>query len=163
MAKRAGRTQARGLARLCAVALIGLGLCLPHQGHAAQGLPLRWITTHDAALRLMPELTFEDSPTLTIVPSDDLDLKAPPLVILAGIALLPSIANALIVAYRNLLYGGIIVEMEGDHLVIRTDRRLPYGTLIVRDGEVSVYRVDELPDSAELMAGISELAKRAVK
>jgi len=164
VAKRAGRAKARhGLARLRALVFIGLSLCLSEQGQAAQGLPLRWTTTHDVALRLMPELTFEGSPTLTPVPSDDLGLKAPPLVILAGIALLPSIANALIVAYRNLVYGGIMIMKDGDNLVIRADRRLPFGTLVVWDGEVSIYRVDEVPDSAELMAAISELAERAGK
>ena len=148
--------------RIGFVTLLAMGIQQPQCALAADAVPLRWITTHDVAQRLIPELDFETGPTLTPVPSD-LDLKAPPLVMLAGVALLPAVANALVAAYRNLVYGGLVIEVKDGELLIRSDRRLPYGTVVITDDSVTVHRIDELPDSSALVGPLTEVWDRAKK
>ena len=61
--------------------------------------------------------------------------------ILAGAVLVPYLADALIAVYRDVRYGGLLVQARGGEIVIENDLRLPGGTLLVKSADgIEVYQ-----------------------
>ena len=69
------------------------------------------------------------------VPSKD-DTRGPPLFyLLAGAAALPSVVDAIISLYREVIYGGVVIDACNDRLEIHNDRSIPGKVMVVRCAE----------------------------
>lgn len=85
------------------------------------------------------------------------DTKGLPLaIILVGVALLPSLADAILTLRRKLLQPGLIIDTRGTEIKIDVEPRLPRGAiLLVNDSGSTLYEPDQLTQSAELAKAIA--------
>ena len=90
-------------------------------------------------------------------------VRGAPLLVLAGVVVLPALVESLITYHRDLTEGGVLIDASGPELVIRNDSALAYGTVVVRDANgLEVHNFRSAPSEADLSAAIAELAKSAV-
>ena len=91
--------------------------------------------------------------------SDPSDRAAPLVVVLAGTALLPDLANPLLSVYRDVRYGGIVIEDHDGHLDIRNDPRIRGGVIIFRNKDgVTVHEITQSSTSSDLISSLKDLA-----
>jgi hypothetical protein len=84
-----------------------------------------------------------------------------PLLLVVGTVALSELARALLTAYRDLRYGGILVTTQNGALNIQNDSRLPEGTIIVSDQRgVEVYRTNNLSSIEELTKALAAITRR---
>jgi hypothetical protein len=94
------------------------------------------------------------------VPSKD-DTRGPPLFyLLAGAAALPSIVDAIISAYREVVYGGLVVDACNDRLEIHNDRSIPGKVMVVHCAEKLVLYTAANPQSSDLIKVLSDAKAR---
>lgn len=95
---------------------------------------------------------------VTTVPDGSNDRAAPLLAIIVGATALTLLAEAIVSNYRDIRYGGIIVEDSGKHLSIRTDARLPARVIIIKDKRgVAVGELSGQPSAREVVENLSKL------
>jgi hypothetical protein len=95
---------------------------------------------------------------MTTAPDGSNDRAAPLLAIIVGAAALTVIADAIMSNYRDIRYGGLIVEDSGKHLSIRTDARLPARVIIIKDKRgVAVRELSGQASAKELVESLSKL------
>jgi hypothetical protein len=95
-----------------------------------------------------------------IQPLEGEAVRGAPLVVLVGVAVLPSLVDSLINFYRDLTQGGVIIDASGEQLKVVTDTGIPYGTILVRDSEgVEIQNFRSTPEPADLSSAIVEAVK----
>jgi hypothetical protein len=95
-------------------------------------MPTPQLATVNEHLQFSGKQTFEQDPN---------HLGTPLFVVLAGLAYLPSIVESVVSVYRQVVYGGVIIDVCGDKLEIRNDRAIPGEVIVVRCGpSVVLYR-----------------------
>jgi hypothetical protein len=144
-----GRRVAIGLVAFLQAGAVGAQVTAP-------GVPIEWTLTRDRATEVLDVLEFEG----TTEHKNSADTRGVPVLVLIGVAVLPSLVESLIALYRDLEGGGMIIDATGEELQIRTDGSLPYGVLVVRDAEgVEVKSYRSTPEAADLAEVIAALAK----
>jgi hypothetical protein len=126
---------------LMAIALAGATGPAPHAEPPAQQdqrvqIDWRMPTPQHAAvserLDFSGKTTFEQDPN---------HRGTPLFVVLAGLAYLPSVVEAVVSVYRQVVYGGVIINVCGEKLEIHNDRAIPGEVIVVRCGpKVVIYR-----------------------
>jgi hypothetical protein len=89
--------------------------------------------------------------------------RSPPLfIILAGLVSLPSLAEAIALVYRELIYGGVIIDACGEKLEIHNDHALPGEVVLVRCGkDIVLHRWEDL-HPPELVQAILETGTKVL-
>ena len=82
-------------------------------------------------------------------------------VIFAGAVMIPYLAKSIWSVVRDVRYGGLVIDMRGDEVVIENDPRLDGGiiVLIKPDGSTEFHHESKFPDAG----GIASLIKAAKK
>jgi hypothetical protein len=140
------------------LAICTLVLAQVQQVYAQQdeNVAVVWELTETEAEQIASKLEFDGE----IKPVDGEEVRGAPLVVLIGIAVLPSLVDSLITFYRDMTQGGVIIDASGEQIEIVTDKALPYGTILVRDGEgVEVQNFRSTPKPADLSSAIAEAVK----
>ena len=90
------------------------------------------------------------------IPSKD-GTRGPPLFyLLAGAAALPSVVDAIISLYREVFYGGVVIDACNDRMEIHNDRSIPGKVMVVHCAEkVSPLYFAADVQSAELIKVLS--------
>lgn len=123
---------------------------------AALSVPVEWTLTRDEAVEVLDVLDFKG----TAKPLGSTDTRGVPVVVLIGVAVLPSLVQSLIALYRDLEGGGMVIDATGEKLEIRAESGLPYGVLVLRDAEgVEVKSYRSTPEAPDLSEAIGALAK----
>ncbi len=80
------------------------------------------------------------------------DSKGLPLVmIFVGVALLPSLVDAILTLRRKLVQPGLKIDTRGPEIKIDVDSNLPRGTILIVDGAgAKLYEPDQFSDPAKL-------------
>jgi hypothetical protein len=86
------------------------------------------------------------------------DRQGGPLVIFAGLVLIPYLANAIYDFWQKMYSGGIVIDARGAELIIKSDSNLPGNTILLvgKNGE-KLYQRSEIPDQevlASLLKGL---------
>src|SRR5512132_3741381 len=83
---------------------------------------------------------------------EERDTKGLPLVfVFVGVALLPSLVDAVLTLRRKLVQPGLRIDARGTVIKIDIDSTLPRGTILVVDNSgAKLYEPDQLTDPAEL-------------
>jgi hypothetical protein len=99
--------------------------------------------------------------------SSSLDTRGLPLFfIFAGTVALSSLARAFVETYRDLRYGGVVVAAHDGQLEIKSDIRLPGGTMIVSNNKgIHIYEVkpEENADVTGLVKSLAEITSQKPK
>lgn len=82
--------------------------------------------------------------------------RGPPLFyLLAGAATLPSVVDAIISVYREVIYGGVVIDACNDRMEIHNDRSIPGKVMVVRCADkVVVYASADVksPDLTKVLS-----------
>ncbi|MFK7880157.1 hypothetical protein [Roseobacter sp.] len=123
-----------------------------------ENISVLWEMTETDAERVASKLDFEGE----IQPVEGEAVRGAPLVVLVGVAVLPSLVDAVITFYRDLTQGGVIIDASGEQIAIETSTGLPYGTILVRDANgIEIQNFRSTPKPADLSSAIVEAAKAA--
>jgi hypothetical protein len=83
--------------------------------------------------------------------------RGPPLFyLLAGAATLPSVVDAIIVVYREVVYGGVVIDACNDRIEIHNDRSIPGKVMVVRCAEKLALYVAADVQSPDLIKVLSD-------
>jgi hypothetical protein len=84
------------------------------------------------------------------------DAKGVPLVyIFIGAVLIPYLAKALLALRREIVQGGVVIDIRGDEIDIDTDKSLPSGVIVIVTNEgAQLYERDEIGNPAELVRAL---------
>ena len=96
------------------------------------------------------------------IPGRTTDRSSPLFVVLAGLVSLPSLAEAVASVYREVVYGGVVINACGNNLQIHNDHRLPGEVLVVRCGQdVGIYRSKDVavPELVKALVDAGSKAK----
>lgn len=101
--------------------------------------------------------TVQDSLVFDGTVEQERDTKGLPFaVILVGVALLPSLADAILTLRRKLVQPGLIIDTRGAEIKIDVEPNLPRGTMLLVDESGStLYEPDQLTQPAELAKAIA--------
>jgi hypothetical protein len=100
--------------------------------------------------------TVEDSLTFQGSIEEERDTKGPLVFILIGVALLPSLADAVLTLRRKLVQPGLRIDTRGTEIQINVDPTLPRGMILLVDRSgAKLYEPDQLADSAELAKALA--------
>jgi hypothetical protein len=90
------------------------------------------------------------------VPSKD-GTRGPPLFyLLAGAAALPSVVDAIISVYREVVYGGVVIDACNNRMEIHNDRSIPGKIMVVRCAEkLALYAAADV-QSTDLIKVLSD-------
>jgi hypothetical protein len=124
-----------------AIALVVATGSAPHAetpGQQDQRVQIDWRMPTPLHAAVSERLDFSGNTTF----EQDPNHRGTPLfVVLAGLAYLPSVVEAVVSVYRQVVYGGLIINVCGEKLEIHNDRAIPGGeVIVVRCGHVEVYR-----------------------
>jgi hypothetical protein len=82
--------------------------------------------------------------------------RGPPLFyLLAGAAALPSVVDAIISVYRDVIYGGVVIDACNDQIEIHNDRSIPGKVMVVRCAEkLALYAAADVhpPDLIKVLS-----------
>lgn len=121
---------------------------------SAQEAPIRFVWRVPIAHRgtVQRNLLFEGS----ITPAKD--EKGIPLVfIFVGVVLLPDLVHALLELRREIVYGGLVIDIRGPEIEIKNDKRLGGGFIVVvTPSGTKIYERDQFADPSELIATLSK-------
>jgi hypothetical protein len=136
---------------------------------AVLGLPLSRISLADSGQRRftlrVPEAykaTVERALDYEGDVSQETDAKGLPLVwVFAGLVLLPKLAQALMELRRDIVHGGVVIDLRGEVVSIETDKQLPSRVVLVidPDGKTHLYERGQLGSEADMVKALSGLAK----
>jgi len=96
------------------------------------------------------------------LPSED-NSRGPPLFyLLAGAAALPSVVDAIILLYREVVYGGVVIDACNDRLEIHNDRAIPGKVMVVRCAEklTPLYIADQVQPADLIKVLSNEMAHK---
>ena len=91
-----------------------------------------WELSRSFAKPVSERLGLSDK-NITAAPNSETDRGLPIIVIIIGVVALIALVKEIINVYRDLKYGGLIVQDKGGELVIKNDPRLPGHVIIVKD------------------------------
>lgn len=148
--------------RASAGAVAALVVLLFGAGHAAaqdiDKVQIVWELPETEADLLADKLDFAGE----IQQAEGETVRGAPLVVLVGIAALPSLVDSVIGFYRDLTQGGVIIDATGETIQIVNDTAIPYGTILVRDGDgIEIQNFRSTPKPADLSGAIVEAVKAA--
>lgn len=82
---------------------------------------------------------------------EERDTKGVLVVVFVGVAMLPSLVDAVLTLRRKLVQPGLKIDARGTEIKIEVDATLPRGTILLVDASgAKLYEPDQLTDSAEL-------------
>jgi hypothetical protein len=83
---------------------------------------------------------------------EERNTKGLPLVfVFVGVALLPSLVDAILTLHRKLVQPGLKIDTRGTEIKIDVDPTLPRGTILLVDASgAKLYEPDQITDPAEL-------------
>jgi hypothetical protein len=124
---------------------------------AGQSISFEWELPEDFAKPVRARLGAAVERTTT-APASSSDRSAPVIVIIVGAAALTSLAQVIISSYRDVRYGGVIIEDRGESISIKTDPRLSSRVIIVKDKRgVTVHEMSGSPNAKDVLEGLSKL------
>jgi hypothetical protein len=88
--------------------------------------------------------------------TNEKDEKGIPLMfVFLGAVLLPYLADAVLALRRDIVYGGVVIDMRGSEIVIENDKRLDSGVILVITPDGSdFYERDDIKAPNELVAAL---------
>ncbi|MFZ1413085.1 MAG: hypothetical protein WAS73_00680 [Defluviicoccus sp.] len=101
--------------------------------------------------------TVQDSLVFDGKVEQERDTKGLPLVaVLVGVAMLPSLADAVLTLRRKLVQPGLKIDVRGPEIKIEIDPTLPRGMILLVDGSgAKLYEPNQLTVPAELAKAIA--------
>lgn len=121
-----------------------------------ESIGIVWQLSETEADQVAAKLDFDGE----ILPVEGEEVRGAPLVVLVGVAVLPSLVDSVINFYRDLTQGGVIIDASGEEIEIVNNTGIPYGTILVRDSEgVEVQSFRSTPKPADLSSAIVEAVK----
>lgn len=152
--------KARAVSKFAAtfVLMLCLTIFAPSNSLAQSGdsVAIIWKMTETEAENVAPALDYDGD----VQPIEGEDVRGAPLVVLVGLAVLPSLVDNIITFYRDLTQGGVIIDATGEELEIVSDTSIPYGTILIRDDDgVEVQNFRSTPKPADLSDAIVQALK----
>jgi hypothetical protein len=145
-----------GCAAGTAATVLGLAvLCGPvpiyAQSESGQEVSLRW---------RVPSIYYETVKNSLVFSGkieEERDTKGLPLVVVfVGVALLPSLADAILTLRRKLVQPGLKIDARGTNIKIDVDPTLPRGTILLVDNSgAKLYEAAQLTNPAELVKALA--------
>lgn len=127
-------------------------------GSATHGkeLAIRWRVPREHVEAVRERLRFEGKIDPDLASTED--SRGLPLVyVFVGAVVLTHLADAILSLHRDLAYGAMVIEAQGDETVITNDPRFHGGTIVVRTADgVQIFERDRV-DAAELIGALSRL------
>lgn len=84
------------------------------------------------------------------------DAKGVPLVyVFVGAVLVPYLAKAVLALRREIVHGGVVIDIRGKEIDIETERNLPSGVIVIVTKQgAQLYERDEIGNPAELVSAL---------
>jgi hypothetical protein len=119
-----------------------------------QSVQFSWELPNSDAKPLARRLGISDK-NISPAPGTETDRGVPIVVIIVGIVALVVLVKEIIAIYRDLKYGGLVIEDRGKRLVIRNDPRLPGRVIVVKDKRgVAIHELKGDISASELLKAL---------
>jgi hypothetical protein len=140
------------------VAVTGFVVTGSRRVEPAEGrLRIRWHLPRDKVKVVRKSLRFDGD----VIPDTEsaTDTKGLPfLYYVLGVVLIPYLADAVLEVYRDYKFGGLVVRVGDDEVLIGNDPRIDGGTIVILDDNgIEIFNQRNIEDPTELIKALSEL------
>lgn len=155
MVKLHRRLMIGGMAAGLTSLVLPLGLSWGQEETEIDQVQIRWRVPREEVEDLRERLAFEGE-TIPDETTIDGTRGLPAIYILVGAVALALLSSSLVDGYRDVKYGGIIIDARGEELLIKSEVSFPSDKIVIvaPDGELQVHQADDSVDFGELVRAV---------